>query len=141
MREPSVRTEQEHSATATPATGWVLYDGQCGICSHWVPFWAPMLRHIGLDVAALDAPWVAERTGLSPQLLLSDLRLVHADGHLTSGADVYRHVMRQLWWAWPLYLVSVATGGRQIFDWGYRTFAAHRRQISHTCRIAPRTRP
>jgi predicted DCC family thiol-disulfide oxidoreductase YuxK len=140
MPEQSLRPAVGRQITV-PAAGWVLYDGQCGICSHWVPFWAPTLRRIGLDVAPLEAPWVAERTGLSPELLLTELRLVHADGRLTSGADVYRYVMRRLWWAWPIYVVSIVPAGRQIFNWGYRAFAARRRQLSSVCHIAPRALP
>ena len=119
-------------------TGWVLYDDQCGVCSHWIPFWASTLRGIGLDIAPLQTPWVAERAGLSSEALLTDLQLLHADGHLTTGIDVYRYVMRRLWWARPLYFVSLAPVVRQLFDWGYRTFARHRRTISSTCRITPR---
>lgn len=26
--------------------GWVVYDGDCGLCAKWVPFWAPTLRRI-----------------------------------------------------------------------------------------------
>lgn len=25
-----------------PAFGWVLFDGACGFCSWWVPFWGPL---------------------------------------------------------------------------------------------------
>lgn len=129
--------ETEVTPQADPVAGWVLYDGACGVCSRWVPFWAPTLRHIGLDVAPLQAAWVGERTGLSPDELVLDLRLLHVDGHLTSGADVYRYVMRRRWWARPLHLLSILPVGRQLFDWGYRTFARHRLRVSAVCRIAP----
>lgn len=104
-----------HSIVPLPGVGWVLYDGSCGVC----------------------ARWVIDRTGLAPQALLEDLRLLHADGRLTSGADVYRFVMRRLWWAYPLYLLSVLPGGRQVFDWGYRTFARHRLRVSAACGLEP----
>jgi acetyl esterase len=114
--------------------GWVLYDGGCGVCSRWVPFWAPTLARLGLAVAPLQAPWVAARIGLSPEALLADIRLLLRDGRLVSGADVYRHVMRRLWWAYPLYLLSAAPGLRWIFDRSYRWFAEHRLRISgSTC--------
>ena len=117
--------------------GWVLYDGSCGICSRWVPFWTSTLRHLGLDVAPLQSAWVLERTGLPLSVLLVDLRLLHADGRLTSGADVYRFVMQRRWWAYPLYLLSVMPGGRQVFDRAYRAFARHRLQVSAVCRLVP----
>jgi len=134
MGEAPLGTQTRHLA---PAVGWVLYDSQCGVCSRWIPFWASTLRRIGLDIAPLEAPWVAERTGLTLDVLLTDLRLLHVDGQFTIGADVYRYVMRRLWWAWPFYVLSIAPLGRPMFDSGYRMFATHRRQISSTCRIAP----
>ena len=117
--------------------GWVLYDGTCGICSRWVPFWASTLQHVGLDQAPLQSAWVLERTGLPLSVLLEDLRLLHTDGRLTSGADVYRFVMQRRWWAYPLYLLSIMPGGRQVFDHAYRAFARHRLQISSVCRVIP----
>ena len=117
--------------------GWVLYDGSCGICSRWVPFWASTLRHLGLDQAPLQSAWVLERAGLPLSVLLEDLRLLHAGGRLTSGADVYRFVMQRRWWAYPLYLLSVMPGGRQVFDEAYRAFARHRLQVSAACRLTP----
>jgi len=41
--------------------GWVLYDAGCGVCARWVPFWAPTLRRLDLEIAPLQAPWVAAR--------------------------------------------------------------------------------
>jgi len=129
--------ETEETPRPDQVAGWVLYDGACGICSRWVPFWAPTLRRIGLDIAPLQATRVSERTGLSHDELVQDLRLLHIDGQLTSGAAVYRYVMRRRWWAWPLYVVSILPVGRQLFDWGYRTFARHRLQVSAICGVAP----
>jgi predicted DCC family thiol-disulfide oxidoreductase YuxK len=45
--------------------------------------------------------------------------------------------MRRIWWAYPLYLISVAPVSRLVFDWGYRTFAANRYRISGACRLKP----
>jgi hypothetical protein len=120
--------------------GWVLYDGACGVCARWVPFWAPTLARLGLDTAPLQAPWVAERVGLPPDALLADIRLLLRDGGQYAGADVYRYVMRRLWWAYPAYLLSVVPGLRQLFDHAYRTFAAHRLGISEACGLRPADR-
>jgi hypothetical protein len=91
------------------------------------------LRRLGLNVAPLQSDWVRERTGLGTDQLLSDLRLLRPDGSLLTGPDVYRYVMRKIWWAYPLYLLSNVPGFRQVFDWSYRTFARHRLRISSTC--------
>lgn len=71
------------------ARGWVLYDGACGVCSRWVPFWAPTLARLGLEVAPLQWPWVGQRLGLAPDALVSDLRRLLADGtHLAAPTSI-----------------------------------------------------
>ncbi|MEZ5987797.1 MAG: DUF393 domain-containing protein [Planctomycetota bacterium] len=113
--------------------GWVLYDGGCGFCSRWVPFWSHTLRRRGFAIATLQSPLAAELVPLDEAERTADLRLVLADGRQVAGADVYRHVMRRIWWALPLYLLSRTWGFRRVFDWGYRTFAVNRYRISATC--------
>lgn len=117
--------------------GWVLYDGDCGFCSRWITYWAPTLRRVGLEIAPLQAPWVGERLDMDPLTLLKDVRLLFVDGGQLAGADVYRWVLRRLWWTWPLYFFTIVPGGRQIFDWSYRTFADNRMHISSTCELPP----
>jgi predicted DCC family thiol-disulfide oxidoreductase YuxK len=124
-----------------PREGWVLYDGDCGICSRWVPSWSPTLQRLGLAVAPLQSPWVQKRTGIPVETLLTDIRLLRPDGRLISGADVYRFVMRRLWWTYPLYLLSSVPGFRVLFDQGYRALARHRRQISASCGLPPNHPP
>lgn len=118
---------------------WVLYDGACGFCSRWVPFWRGTLARRGLGIASVQEPWVAKRLsalGLAEEALLDDLRiLVGETGELIPGADAYRFAMRRIWWAWPLYLFAVTPGLRRLFDRGYRTFAENRYRVSKACRL------
>ncbi|MDL2716833.1 MAG: DUF393 domain-containing protein [Acidobacteriota bacterium] len=123
---------------------WVLYDGACGFCSRWVPFWKDTLAKHGLGIAALEEPWVVERLrarGIPLENLLDDLRILVAEtGDVIPGADAYRFAFRRIWWAWPLYVLSVTPGFRRLFDRGYRTFAENRYRVSKACGIAPRPR-
>jgi uncharacterized protein YqjF (DUF2071 family)/predicted DCC family thiol-disulfide oxidoreductase YuxK len=121
--------------------GWVLYDGACGVCARWVPFWTPTLAGLGLAVAPLQASWVRERLALSPDAALRDIRLLLRDGRQVQGADVYRYVMRRLWWAYPLYMLTIAPGLGRLFDRAYRAFADHRHRISAACRLRPPDHP
>jgi len=121
--------------------GHVLYDDSCGFCRRWIPFWGPTLLRRGFAIAPLQAEWVRERLGVTDAELIADLRLLLADGKLVQGADVYRHVMRQIWWAYPLYLFAVAPAGRQAFDWGYRTFARNRFIVSRACGLCAGSAP
>ncbi len=115
--------------------GWVLYDDSCGFCRRWVPFWKRTLQKRGFLIAPLQSEWVEEKLGASPEETLEDLRLLLTDGRQVRGADVYRYVMKRIWWARPLYLLSVAPILRKAFDWGYRTFATNRYRISRSCRL------
>ena len=116
--------------------GSLLYDAGCGICSRLARSWAPTLHRYGFAVAPLQSAWLPMRTGLSPAELLRDVRLLRPDGQLTSGPDVYRYIMRRIWWAYPAYLVSRAPVLRRLFDWGYRSVARHRQVISRRCGLA-----
>jgi predicted DCC family thiol-disulfide oxidoreductase YuxK len=117
------------------AKGWVLYDADCGFCSRWVPFWEKTLRRQGLGIAPLQADWLRVRLGVDRDRLLDDLRLIFEDGRQLAGADVYRYVMRRIWWALPAYLLSIAPVFRSIFDGAYRAFAVNRYRVSRSCRL------
>ena len=78
-----------------------------------------------------------ERTGLPPADLLSNIRLLQPDGQMLAGPEVYRYMMRRIWWTYPIYLLSRVPGLSHLFDWAYRTFARHRTRISASCGIPP----
>ncbi len=121
--------------------GCVLYDDSCGVCRRLVSPWAGTLRRHGFDVEPLQSEWVKKRFGLPDDELLSDVRLILADGTQRQGADVYRYVWRRIWWATPLYLLSITPLLRNAFDFAYRSFANHRHLISDACGLpgsAPR---
>jgi predicted DCC family thiol-disulfide oxidoreductase YuxK len=121
---------------SVPRRGWVLYDGDCGVCAAWVPRCKDLLARRGLAIAPLQADWVVERLELPETELLQDIRLLLVDGRQEQGADVYRYVMRRTWWAMPFWLLSVLPGLSAVFDAAYRAFADNRHWISRTCRIS-----
>ena len=121
------------TSNLNPPRGWILYDDSCGFCRRWVPFWEGALRRRGFDVAPLQADWVRAKLQLGEMELLRDLRLLLRDGSQICGADVYRYATRRIWWAWPVYVLSVTPGLRSVFDWGYRTFATNRFRVSNAC--------
>ena len=116
-------------------TGWILYDDACGFCRRWVPFWENVLRRRGFEIAPLQADWVRDKLQLDDESLLQDLRLLLANGRQIQGADTYRYATKRIWWAYPVYLFSIAPLGRAVFDWSYRRFATHRHRISHACKL------
>lgn len=124
-------------AAAASSAGWIFYDASCGVCGRWVPRWAPWLAKRGISVAALQEPWVGERTGLTRSALLSDITLLLADGTTLRGADVYRYLLRSSPWTRPMALLAVTPAFRQLFDAAYRAFARHRYTVSRVCRLDP----
>lgn len=118
--------------------GWVLYDGDCGFCSRWVPFWEKTLAKRGFRIAPLQADWVADKFNLTENELTADFRLLLADGEKLAGADVYRYLMRRIWWARPLYFFSTLPVLRGLFNAGYRAFADNRYWISRACHVPAR---
>jgi predicted DCC family thiol-disulfide oxidoreductase YuxK len=121
--------------------GWVLYDGNCGFCSRWVPFWESTLEKRGFRIAPLQADWVAGKFNLPPDELTADFRLLLANGEQRAGAEVYRYLMRRIWWAAPVYFLSILPVFRNLFDAGYRVFADNRYWISRTCHMPARKDP
>ena len=117
----------------TKDQAWVLYDDDCGFCRRWVPYWKDTLERRGFKIAPLQSPWVAEATDLPADELVDDLGMLLADGGYVQGADVYRHVMKRIWWAYPFYVLSVTPVLRSVFDWCYRTFARNRFRFSKAC--------
>lgn len=120
---------------SAPREGWLLFDDSCGVCRRWVTRVQGIVRRRGFEIAPLQADWVAQQLDLSPEQRLHDFRLLLRDGQQRVGADAYRYVMRRIWWAYPLYLLSIVPIGRGIFDWSYRTFARNRHKISKACRL------
>jgi predicted DCC family thiol-disulfide oxidoreductase YuxK len=126
-------------AVATATGGWIFYDASCGVCGRWVPRWAPWLAARGIAVAALQEPWVGERTGLTRDQLLADITLHLKDGATLRGADAYRYLLRSSLWTRPLALLAATPGFRGLFDAAYRAFARHRYAVSRICRLDPPT--
>ena len=118
--------------------GWILYDGACGVCGRWVPAWTSALARVGLGTVPLQDDAARARTGLDEEALLADITLLFDDGRVVRGADVYRTVMRRIWWTRGVYLLTIVPGLRWLFDAAYRTFARRRYEVSRLCRIEPR---
>jgi hypothetical protein len=100
-----------------------------------VPRWKNVLARRGIAIDELQAPWVAETLALTPEELALDIRLLLASGETREGADVYRYVMRRIWWVWPLWVLTVTPGLSWLFDSAYRVFADNRYWISRTCHM------
>jgi predicted DCC family thiol-disulfide oxidoreductase YuxK len=99
--------------------------------------WRPVLESSGFALEMLQAPWVASSVGMPVEELLHDVRLLTPEGKLISGADVYLHAARRIWWAQPFAYWFSLPGFRTLLDLGYRSVADNRRCIGGTCKLPP----
>ena len=119
----------------TDPHGWLLYDGACGFCSRWIPFWSGYVRKHGYEIAPLQDRDLQARFALDEAHLLREMTLILANGRQIRGADVYRHFLRLSWACYPVYLLTQLPGVRQLFNWGYQTFARNRYRLAGACPV------
>ena len=115
--------------------GWLLYDGSCGFCSRWVPFWENTLKKRGFHIAPLQSAWVSEQLKIPQNELAADLRLVLAQRRtvarsrslsILNEANLVGHA--------ALSTFDLARL-RTLFNAGYRAFADNRYWISRACHL------
>ena len=119
----------------------VLYDGTCGFCSWWIPFWKKVINRAGYEIAPLQSDWVRGRLKIGGDELASDIRVLLSDGTSIDGADAYIYGMKQVWWGFPMGFVL----GLPIFRQGtwllYKAFNRNRFLFSRFCRLKPEISP
>lgn len=123
----------------TDIKGWVLYDGMCGFCSWWIPFWKKTINQTGYDIAMLQSPWVRRELNLPEELLNKDIVLLFKDGMKLVGADAYIFGMKTVWWSSPAGFLLSLPPFRQLTWLFYKLFNRNRFLVSRVCRLKPIT--
>ncbi len=119
------------------ARGYLLYDGGCGFCSWWVSKMTGHLAKIGIAIAPLQSPWVADTVKLPAGELVDDIRLILADGTLLSGANVYIDVLKRMEWTRPLGMIMGLPVLRSATWALYRLINRNRFVVSRVCKLEP----
>lgn len=117
--------------------GWVLYDGMCGFCSWWIPFWKRQINNTGYDIAMLQDKWVKEELKLDEDKVNRDIVLLFNNGKTLIGADAYIFGMKTVWWSMPVGYLLDLPGFRQVTRMFYRLFNRNRFLVSKICRLKP----
>jgi predicted DCC family thiol-disulfide oxidoreductase YuxK len=117
--------------------GWVLYDGACGFCSWWIPFWQKTINKTGYDIAPLQAKWVREKLAPDDEILNKDIVLLFSDGRKLVGADAYIFGMKTVWWSKPVGYLLGMPGFKQLTWLFYKIFNRNRFFVSKVCRLKP----
>jgi predicted DCC family thiol-disulfide oxidoreductase YuxK len=122
-----------HANSETPRRGWVLYDGECGLCTRWIQKWQKPLTRRGFAIKDLQSA-SAEGLLTTPQEnLLDDIRVLTVHGKIISGADAYLFLSRHIWWTWPFYFVFRLPGFRWLLERAYRWINQNRYRFSRSC--------
>jgi predicted DCC family thiol-disulfide oxidoreductase YuxK len=136
----SLSSEMTDTKGRHAARGWVFFDRDCSVCTSLARRFRRTLETRGFGLAALQDPRVRALLSLPPEDLLREMRVATADGNVYGGAQAIVFLVRQIWWAWPLYAVAKLPGMPRVLDASYRWFADHRTCMSGTCSISRKSR-
>ena len=114
------------NAKGDSTTGCIFYDADCPMCSRWVCRFQNTLTHRGFWLLQLQSPEASKRLHISGPALLHEMHLLLSDGRHLGGADAIVEIARNIWWAWPLWLISRTPGAMPLLRALYRTIAANR---------------
>ncbi len=113
---------------------WVLYDGQCQLCTGWADRFGPCLRRNGFNLAALQTPWVEDRLHIPKEKLLDEMRVITEANQVLGGANAILYILKSIWYTRPLYALSLLPGVTPLLHRAYRTLAARRNCLNGACK-------
>jgi predicted DCC family thiol-disulfide oxidoreductase YuxK len=119
------------------ARGWLFFDAECGFCTRFARWLAPILNRRGLAVAPMQDPRVSALLGVTRGELLRELRFVLSDGSQHGGADALLALAREIWWAQPLVWISRIPRMTNLLRAGYHWTAEQRSCAAVACSAAP----
>jgi predicted DCC family thiol-disulfide oxidoreductase YuxK len=125
-----MNVEKQTPNARFPASGWILYDGECGFCARWVHIWERTIAKRGFALKDLQSAWTENLLCVPRENLLDDIRVLTRNGEVFTGADACLYVTRRTWWAWPFYALFSLPGFNRTLRWGYREFARNRYCVS-----------
>ncbi len=119
----------------------VLYDADCGICTHTARVLARLDSRRRLRLESLQT---AHLTNLPPRTDLEDaLHAVDGHGRWSVGAAAGVEIARRVPLLWPISVVARLPGAMPIYNVVYRVVADNRQHISRllgldVCRVPSR---
>jgi len=90
----------------------------------------------GFRWVPLQTPGAAERLGVSETAFETRMHLLTADGEVRHNADAFGVLCRSVWWLWPLGMLLLVPGFRELGRFAYDTLARNRYCLGGKCRLA-----
>lgn len=116
--------------------GWVCFDADCERCLRLAGWFRPLLDRHGFELLPLQTPWVKDRLASTGGELLSEMRLIPLEGRVHGGADALAEIARHIWWAKPLYWISLVPLVKSVLRAGYGRIARHRTCVGGGCAVS-----
>jgi predicted DCC family thiol-disulfide oxidoreductase YuxK len=117
------------------AKGWLFFDAECGFCTRFARWLAPILARRGFAVGPLQDPRVGALLGMTRQELLRELRFLLSDGTQYGGANAVIAMAREIKWARPLVWFTMIPGAMNLLSAGYRLIAGRRSCLATGCTV------
>jgi predicted DCC family thiol-disulfide oxidoreductase YuxK len=119
----------------------VLYDADCGVCSHVARTLVAADTQHRLDLVPLQTADLPDQPARNE--LLDMLHARDAAGRWFKGAAASVEIARRVPILWPLGIYARLPFAKAMLDWMYRTFADNRHTISRllglkVCRVPQR---
>lgn len=108
------------------------------MCLRWLRRTERPLTRRNFKFVPLQTEWAKKRLELTPENALTEMRLLRWDGKVFGGADAVMEIARQIWWTWPLWMMSKVPGVILFFRALYRHIARNRNCGSDACAVANR---
>lgn len=131
-----MNTEITDNENKGPA-GWILFDAECRFCLAVRRRWGRTLERRGFVWLPLQTPGTAERLGVTPEQLASEMWFLPAGAPALNGIDAWIGLLRHVWWLQPLAVAIGLPGIKRLAQAVYRWIARHRYCIAGRCRIPP----
>ncbi len=110
--------------TETKINGELFYDATCQFCT---------------DGATTLRPWLAKRDIITVPFengaAEAEMKLAWHDGRVFGGAEAAIFLARLFWFTWPLAMIAMLPGFRQLTHAGYRWVARNRTCLNGACEI------
>jgi predicted DCC family thiol-disulfide oxidoreductase YuxK len=129
-------TEITDTKAAHPS-GWIFFDAECRFCVASRRRWGRIFERRGFVWLPMQTPGTAERLGIAPEQLMSEVWVLPAGAAPLKGVDAWIGLMRHVWWLKPLAVVLDLPGIQRLAQAGYRWIARNRYCIAGRCQLSP----
>jgi hypothetical protein len=101
-------------------------------------FMGVLFSRRGFEWIPLQTPGIASRLQIPEESIRDEMKLQLPDGRVAGGVDVWGHLLRSVWWLWPLGVVISLPGFHFVSQVFYRVAARNRYRFGGKCASRPK---